>query len=217
MPQNLAGLADPVFAACAGVSLLSALMVVTRRNPVYSALWLMQCFLAFAVIFFRLGATFVGAMHILVYTGAILVLFLFVIMLLNLKAEELGAEAGRVQKAVMVLCCAVVAAALGWSGWEQYGWTRTAKDGGPNAMTFDGPKSHPEVLLNDERGEPKKNDSAEAYALKDREGKAIRADWGGVRHLGRELFYTHAVPFEILSILIIVAVLGGVVLAKRKL
>jgi NADH-quinone oxidoreductase subunit J len=213
MPQ---GLIDPVFAACAGVSLLSALMVVTRRNPVYSALWLMQCFLAFAVIFFRLGATFVGAMHILVYTGAILVLFLFVIMLLNLKPEELGLEAGRWQKFLLTGCCVVVAASLSWSGKGQYDWSRTSGDAGPNAMTLDGPKAHPAVLLNDERGEPARGAATDGHALKDGEGKPIRADWGGVRHLGRELFYTHAVPFEILSVLIIVAVLGGVVLAKRK-
>mgnify|MGYP001577406592 CR=1 FL=1 len=56
---------DPVFLVCAIVSGISAVLVVRNRNPVYSALSLMLCFLAFAVIFLRIGATFLAAMHVL--------------------------------------------------------------------------------------------------------------------------------------------------------
>ncbi len=198
---------DPIFGACALVSLVSAVMVVTRKNPVYSALWLMQCFLAFAVIFFSLGATFVGAMHILVYTGAILVLFLFVIMLLNLKEHELGSEAPLPQKAVLLVCVALTAGALGWSGYQHWKMESGRTFKGARILTLPKREAPKPVALMDDKNGPLKGD----------DDKPMTSDWGGVKHVGRELFYTHAFPFEILSMLIIVAVFGGVVLAKRKL
>ena len=70
-----------LFAVMAGAS---ALMTVTRRSPVASALWLIGTFFSLAAIYTLLGAFFIGIIQILVYAGAIMVLFLFVIMLLNL-------------------------------------------------------------------------------------------------------------------------------------
>jgi NADH-quinone oxidoreductase subunit J len=70
-----------LFAVLAGAS---ALMTVTRRSPVASALWLIGTFFSLAAIYTLLGAFFIGIIQILVYAGAIMVLFLFVIMLLNL-------------------------------------------------------------------------------------------------------------------------------------
>jgi NADH-quinone oxidoreductase subunit J len=64
--------------------IVSALMMVTRKNPVASALWLVGTFFSLAAIYTLLGAFFIGIIQILVYAGAIMVLFLFVIMLLNL-------------------------------------------------------------------------------------------------------------------------------------
>jgi NADH-quinone oxidoreductase subunit J len=75
------------FAACSSIfagSMRSALAMVTRRNPVSSALWLVGTFFSLAAIYTLLGAFFIGIIQILVYAGAIMVLFLFVIMLLNL-------------------------------------------------------------------------------------------------------------------------------------
>src|SRR5688572_14620443 len=69
------------FAACAGGS---ALVMITRKNPVASAMWLIGTFFSLAAIYTLLGAYFIGIIQILVYAGAIMVLFLFVIMLLNL-------------------------------------------------------------------------------------------------------------------------------------
>ena len=83
---------DPVFSLASFVSVASALFMVTQRNPVYSAVWLLVCFLSVALVFLSLGAQFLAAIHVIVYTGAILVLFVFVIMLLNLKDEEQGEE-----------------------------------------------------------------------------------------------------------------------------
>ncbi|MBK8006362.1 MAG: NADH-quinone oxidoreductase subunit J [Gemmatimonadetes bacterium] len=61
-----------------------ALLVVTMRNPIASAFWLVQTMLCLAAIFLLLQAQFIGAIQVLVYAGAVMVLFLFVIMLLNL-------------------------------------------------------------------------------------------------------------------------------------
>ena len=83
---------DPVFYLAGGVAVLAGVGVVTRRNPVYCAIFMLVAFLSLAVVYLLLSASFLAAMHVLVYTGAILVLFLFVIMLLNLKPDELGQE-----------------------------------------------------------------------------------------------------------------------------
>jgi NADH-quinone oxidoreductase subunit J len=72
-----------VFYISAAVAIVSTVMVITRLNAVHALLYLIVSLLSVAVIFFALGATFVAALEVIVYAGAILVLFLFVIMLLN--------------------------------------------------------------------------------------------------------------------------------------
>jgi NADH-quinone oxidoreductase subunit J len=71
------------YAACA-VALFSALMVVTRRSPMHALLYLILMLLALGLVFFTLGAPFVAVLQIVVYAGAIMVLFVFVVMMLNL-------------------------------------------------------------------------------------------------------------------------------------
>ncbi len=73
-----------LFYAFAVITLGCSVMMVTRRNPVASALWLIGAFFSLAAIYTLLGAFFIGIIQILVYAGAIMVLFLFVLMLLNL-------------------------------------------------------------------------------------------------------------------------------------
>lgn len=70
------------------LALAGALLMVTARNPLYGVLWLVVSFLGLAGLFGGLGADFLAAVQILVYAGAILVLFLFVIMLLNLRPGD---------------------------------------------------------------------------------------------------------------------------------
>lgn len=77
-----------LFYVFALAALLSALGVVSFRNPVSSALSMALCFAFTAAIFFGMGASFLGISQIIVYAGAILVLFLFIIMMLDVKAEE---------------------------------------------------------------------------------------------------------------------------------
>ena len=170
-------MADLIFGVCAAVSLASALLVVTRRNPIYSALWLMVCFVAFAVVFLRLDASFLAAMHVLVYTGAILVLFLFVIMLLNLKPEELGEEHPLRHKLGAAVLCAGLFGVIALSLWA------------------DKPLRDPIQPLD----------------------PSVAETYGGVHAVGRVIFEKFVLQFELVSVLIIVAILGGVLLAKKKL
>lgn len=80
------------FYICALVALLATLGVVTSRNPVHALLYLIVSLLAVAGIFFALGAPFAGALEVIVYAGAIMVLFVFIVMMLNLGAETVAQE-----------------------------------------------------------------------------------------------------------------------------
>jgi len=73
-----------LFYISAGVAIISTLMVVTKRNAVHALLYLIVSLLAVAIIFFALGAPFVAALEVIIYAGAIMVLFIFAIMMLNL-------------------------------------------------------------------------------------------------------------------------------------
>ena len=176
---------DPLFLAIATVTIGSALAVVSRRNPVYAAVWLLVCFLTFAVVYLMLSAAFLAMIHVLVYTGAILVLFVFVIMLLNLSEEELGEEYPLSAKAM----AAVLSVGL---------FVMTAV--------------------------PILRDSSLAVPLPDPNWRPagspvpLRADeFGEVASVGRLLFKDYALPFELVSVLIIVAMFGSMVLAKKTL
>jgi NADH-quinone oxidoreductase subunit J len=81
-----------VFYVTGGLAVLSAIIVVTRRNPVYSAVFMVNFFVMVAVQFLVLRAPFLAIIQLLVYGGAIMVLYLFVIMLLNLKPSEIREE-----------------------------------------------------------------------------------------------------------------------------
>src|SRR5206468_5610546 len=79
----------------AAASIASALLAVTRKNPVHSMLWVLALFLHVAGIFLLLGAEFLAAVQVIVYAGAILIFYLFVVMLLDLPDEEAHARFGR--------------------------------------------------------------------------------------------------------------------------
>lgn len=164
---------DALFGACAAISVLGSILVVTRRNPIYSALFLILTFISIAVIFALLKATFLAGLHVLVYTGAIMVLFLFVIMLLSLKPDEFGGEYSFARRLGVVLLCAGLFAVLAFAFSVEPGLERGLQEPDPKFGTAD--------------------------------------------QVGRSLFDQYILPFELISILITVAILGGVVLAKRKL
>ncbi len=82
-----------LFHLAAGVAILSTAMVVTRRDAVHALLYLVVSLLSVALVFFALGAPFIAALEVIVYAGAIMVLFLFVVMMLNLGRWAAGREA----------------------------------------------------------------------------------------------------------------------------
>ena len=77
-----------IFYYMAAASIGSALLAVTRRNPVHSMLWVLALFLHVAGIFLLLSAEFLAAVQVIVYAGAILIFYLFVVMLIDLPDEE---------------------------------------------------------------------------------------------------------------------------------
>ena len=166
-----------VYWAFAGFAVISAAMCITRRNPVASALWLVQALFCVAVLFTILGAPFIGVLQVLVYAGAIMVLFLFVIMLLNL-----GRSSGDLKGLVAVAVAGVLGVGL-------------LLDLQPIAHA-----APPDALMLP----PGALDSMQVHQ-------------GVVGSVAAPLFNTYLVPFEITSLLLTAAIVGAVVLAKRKL
>ncbi len=85
-----------IFVAVAAI--VSALMVVAGKNPVYSVLFLVSTFFCLAILYVMLGAPFVAALQVIVYAGAIMVLFLFVVMLLNLREPQSWDVTGQMRR-----------------------------------------------------------------------------------------------------------------------
>lgn len=163
-----------VFAVAAVVVLAGAFGVVLSRNPVHSALSLVGTLFGIAVLFVAQQAHFLAAVQVIVYAGAIVVLFLFVIMLLGVdRSDALGAETLRGQRpAAFALgsLCLLLLLFLARFQWAS----------GARAVT----------------------------APLDGEGS-------NVEQLGRSIFSTYLLPFEITSVLLVIAVVGAVVLARR--
>ena len=158
-----------VFALFAFLAVTSAMVVVSHRNPVYSVMSLVVTLISLAVMFVLLGAPFLAALQVLVYTGAILVLFLFVIMLLNIEREE-PAGGHKLQKLGAALAALVLAGLL--ASWF------VAAQGGTEPVPLD----------------------AQAVALVP---------------LARHLFSTYLLPFEIVGVLLLAAVVAATALARR--
>lgn len=159
----------PVFALLAILILVSALGVILARNPVRSALCLVMTLFFLAVLYLFLDAHLVGALQIIVYTGAIMVLFLFVIMLLNLQEDPEERSAVITLGAAGGLCAVFVGLLIYMVG---------------NNTGIAGP---------------------------------AQAGFGTIQTVAQALFLRLMLPFEITSVLMLVAIVGAVVLAKRKL
>lgn len=155
----------------------SALSVILQRNPIYSAIGLIGTLCSLAGLFLTLAAQFIAAIQIVVYAGAIMVLFVFVIMLLNVRAEE--AKLDR-QKFLKWLALPLFVALLA----EVYYVIRTVSDPPPPlAPTGSAP---PETIL------------------------------GTVESIGTAMFTTYLLPFEATSVLILMAIVGAMHLARRE-
>jgi len=160
----------------ATLAVLGALGVLLLPSPVYCALSLVATLISVAGIFLLLNQEFVAAIQVLVYAGAIMVLFLFVIMLLNLRSTEGFRLKWSVPKMLGVALAAGLLAQL-----VGLFTAPAARLGPPGEYT--------------------------AQRL---------AEEGAVEAVGNLLFTRYVLPFEVISILLMVAVMGAVVLAKRR-
>ncbi len=104
-----------LFIVFGGMALVSALLAVTRQNPIASAIWLVGMFFGLAGVYVVLEAYFVAAVQVLVYAGAIMVLFLFVIMLLDLRTKQLDEEGPPKMPIWGVLAAVLFIVASGWA------------------------------------------------------------------------------------------------------
>lgn len=164
-----------VFIVLAAVAALSGILMITRANPVQSALFLILNFMALASIYLTLHAQFVAVIQILVYAGAIMVLVLFVIMLLNLQDEHRLRDEFKKQHYASLLfallALALIVQSIAWMGGDTLG-----------GMT----QQSPLALTN-----------------------------GTVERIGDVLFTAYVFPFLLTSILLLAAMIGAVVIAKK--
>jgi len=162
----------------AAASVASALLAVTRRNPVHSMLWVLALFLHVAGIFLLLGAEFLAAVQVVVYAGAILVFYLFVLMLLDLPGEETRPRFGG-------------------------HWPFAVAGGfGFAALTW-----FTQIVTHDTAGTGIATQSPASA-----EGQFSV----GLADVGKALFGQFALPFEMASLVLLAAIVGAVVLARRR-
>ncbi|HVT57462.1 MAG TPA: NADH-quinone oxidoreductase subunit J [Thermoanaerobaculia bacterium] len=158
-----------VFLLFAALAVGSAIVVIAHKSPVYSTLSLVLTLFSVAVLFVLLGAPFIAVLQILIYAGAILVLFLFVIMLLNVGREEGLAGGHQAQLVTALVAAGVFCGILALLLWRSGG-------GRPAPLT----------------------EAAVALPA-----------------LAWELFHDYLLPFEIVGLLLLVAVIGATVVARR--
>ncbi|HIA28789.1 MAG TPA: NADH-quinone oxidoreductase subunit J [Candidatus Marinimicrobia bacterium] len=164
-------LPSTLFYIAAVVMLASALAVVLSRNAVYSAILLVLTFFSLAVMYLLLEAYFLAVVEVLVYAGAIMVLFLFVIMLLNTTREEALPKLMQLQRAASLFLIVIFI----------FGILLLIMGGTTELHQADG------IFTS-----------------------------GSARALGTALFTDYLLPFEVASLLLLVALIGTVYLAKRK-
>lgn len=158
-----------LFVLFAAAAVAGAVSLIVQRHPIHSALSLIVVMVALAALYLLLGAEFVAAVQVIVYAGAIMVLFVFVIMLLNAGVED-RTDASKMARYVGVPAACLLAVALVW---------RLAQ------------------------GVQSLGSSAADHPV-------------DTRALSRMLFREYVLPFELTSVLILIAILGAVVLAKRE-
>jgi NADH-quinone oxidoreductase subunit J len=156
-----------LFYVFGGLAVLATFCTITAKNPVYSALWMIGSFAATAAVFVLLDAFLIATVEVLVYAGAIMVLFLFVIMMINLKSAE--------QEGLRISPLAIIAALTFLT---LFG--KAVADLGPASS------SKPNELV------------------------------GTPELLAEHMFTRYAVPFEVVSMLLLAAILGTVVLSRRN-
>jgi len=188
-----------VFAIVGTVAVAASILVISMRNPVHSALFLLLTFLCVAVLFVMKGAEFVGAVQVLVYAGGIMVLFLFVVMLINvhhLPDERVLSNFWKggfaVGLAVFILFVTLVRPGV---------YHDPAASDTPLRSTYT--YRHRRV---------KQPDGTIVRKLI-RRGKVV----GNSEAVGMSLYTDYLVPFEVASLFLLVAMIGAIVIGKREL
>ena len=169
-------IAELVFFLLAATSVVSAVFVITRKNPVASVMFLVVTLFSLAGLFVLLDAHFIAAVQVIVYAGAIMVLFLFVVMLLNLGHTRMSEFRGAFARMLGGSLAVAFAAFAG----------RLLLAGG---------------------------------ASPDAGGEVVRRaleEHGAIGAVALPLFREYLVPFEVTSVLLLAALVGAVVLARRQ-
>lgn len=171
--------AQTAFYYMAAASVASAILAVTRKNPVHSMLWVLALFLHVAGIFLLLGAEFLAAVQVIVYAGAILIFYLFVVMLLDLQDEEARPRFGKHWPLA-------AAAGLSFAALALLAQVETFDPAGAGVVTA--------VNRMPTEGPPQ----------------------GSLSEVGLSLYGPFALPFELASLVLLAAIIGSVVLARRR-
>ena len=183
---------EAVFYVFAAVAVVTASMCVLSRSAMSAVLWLTATMLSLAALYVLLGAEFVAAIQVLVYAGAVMVLFLFVVMLLNL-----GHPTSDMRGPTALAATIVIAGLLALQLFALWRYT-------------------PARLAAEVAQAPQLSDPATAFVA----GELARQEAlsrGVVGAVAAPLFQIYLVPFEITSILLLAAIVGAVVLAKRRI
>jgi len=163
-----------LFFAVAAIAVTSGILVIACRNPINCALSLVVTFFCLAVFYVMLDAPFLAAVQIMVYAGAIMVLIIFVIMLLNIQAET-----GRRGAHSLIIGCAIGISILAETVWLLKGGSISETRGAMDRTLI----------------------------LKE----------GHTELIGTAMFGDFLLPFEITSLLLLAAIIGAVILAKKKI
>jgi NADH-quinone oxidoreductase subunit J len=167
-----------LFYVFAAVAVIASLLVIAQRNPIYSVLFLIASFGALSALYVLLEAPFVAMIQIIVYAGAIMVLFLFVVMLLNAPHEDTEEDLARGVRPSMSGGVKVFGVLLALTLAVEMMWALMVSRRSGNQFAGEGASS--------------------------------------VAAIGRTLFTDYAFQFEVTSVLILVALIGAVVLARRE-
>ena len=188
-----------VFALIGTVAVAASILVISMRNPVHSALFLLLTFLCVAVLFVMKGAEFIGAVQVLVYAGGIMVLFLFVVMLINVRhlpdekvLSNFWKGGFAVGLAVFILFVTLVR---------------------PGVYHDPAPSDKPLRSTYTYRHRKVKNPNGTVTRKLIRRGKVV----GNSEAVAMALYTDYLVPFEVASLFLLVAMIGAIVIGKREL
>src|SRR5205807_3938678 len=174
-------------------AILAGLLTVMARNAVHSALFLISSLVSVAALFILLGAEFIAGVQILVYVGGVMVLFLFVIMLVNVSAEERGHEL-LFNRPAQVAASAIILALL------SLGLIYAIRQGYDGLLKRDQDRTAPAVAAAQPPTQPNAT-------------RVMRISQDTQR-VGGSLYRYASIPFEVASLLLLVAIVGSVMLAR---